>query len=301
MTEAVVENQQEDTSEADFAKGFSEARVEAPAPAAEIAKPQEEAKTEVVVPEEKPVEQKPSGPIVFQSMDEFNAAVEKSAKVAKLEEENRRNFSQYGELKRALSEMSQKLATGGTPTARKQITAAMLKRVNEELPGLGDALAQDLSDVLGGAEAAQAKAESQGKAFDPDAYFAEKLNPAFQALETRIKEQEQRAELRIVKRLHPDFDKVVKSSEFGEWLKTLPEAKQKEMRESEDGDVAADAVTEFKTYTDKQKKAKEKTNKRLESAVAPQGAAKPDGPVQQDEEAAFTSGYQTAGKKYASR
>jgi hypothetical protein len=97
----------------------------------------------------------------------------------------------------------------------------------------------------------------KAKPFDPDAYFTQKLAPALEALEARANE---RAELRIVKSLHRDFDTVVKSPDFSAWLKTLPEARQKEVRESEDGFVAADAVTEFKGYADKQKKAKEKTN-----------------------------------------
>lgn len=310
MTE-VVEAPNAEQEDADFEKGFNEARAhEAPAekkpeqpaekPEAEVAsEPKAQAKPEEKTeakPEEKPAEQKPTL-IGGMSEQDWNAAVAKAAGIDALRQEIRKNFGQYGEVKRSLDDLAQKFAAGSqSGAARKKITAEMLKRVNEELPGLGDALAQDLSEVLGAAEAAEKKAEDQGKAFNPDAFFAEKLAPALKELEARANE---RAELRIVKSIHRDFDTVVKSEEFRGWLDALPADRQKEIRESEDGFVAADAVTEFKDHSAKQKKAKEQKKTRLESAVTPQGAPSAAGPTPKDEDADFDQGFKEAGKKYA--
>lgn len=296
MTEEVIDQAvQEQAAEADFAKGF-EARV-VETPASTEAKAEEKPQTEVVVEKpsqvEKPAEEKPL--VGGLTEEEWNARAAKAAGVDELRGEIRKNFGQYGELKRAIEDLSKKLAAG---TTTRKITKEALKRVNEELPGLGDALAADLSELLGTAEAAQEKAESQGKTFDPDAYFAEKLAPALQQLEARANEK---AELRIVKSIHRDFETVVKSQEFAGWLKTLPEEKQKEFRDSEDGFVAADAVTEFKDWTAKQKKVAEKKQTRLEAAVTPQGAAKGHEPITQDEDALFEKGFKTAGNRYATR
>lgn len=296
MTEAVIETPTETQNEDDFAKGFNDTRGATPPVEA---KPEPKAAEVTTVKAEEPkVETPAEKPALIAGMTEeqWTAAVGKAANVEQLREEIRKNFGQYGELKRTLEDLSKKFAAGaGTGSARK-ITAAMLKRVNEELPGLGDALAQDLSEVLGTAEAAQEKAESQGKTFDPDAYFKQAIVPALEQLESRANE---RAELRIVKSLHRDFETVVKSTEFSAWLKTLPEERQKEIRDSEDGFVAADAVSEFKGFTDKQKKAKDQKKARLETAVTPQGASQAGGPVSKDDEALFNDGFKDAGRRYA--
>lgn len=301
MTEATVEAPTAEQEDADFAKGFDSAAAVAPADtkAEQKPEPQAETKPEEKVeakPEEKPVEQKPL--IAGMTEEQWNAAVAKAVDAEGLRTEVRKNFGQIGELKRTITELSQKLSASATPGAARKITAAMLKRVNEELPGLGDALAQDLSEALGAAEVAQQKAEDQGKAFDPKAFFTESVLPALQQVEARANE---RAELRIVKSIHRDFETVVKTPEFATWLGTLAPARQKEVRESEDGFVAADAVTEFKKYSDEQKKAKAKKQTRLEAATTPQGAGQAGGPTPKDEDAEFNAGFQQAGKKYASR
>lgn len=298
MTEAVIETQNAEQEDADFAKGFTDARpVEAPAekPEAKPATEAVEAKPAVEAPKEEP---KPTL-IAGMTEEQWNAAVAKAVDAEGMRGEIRKNFGQFGELKRSFDDLSKKLAAG-SPSAARKITKEMLKRVNEELPGLGDALAQDLSDALGSVEAAQeqaqAKAENQGKAFDPDSFFKSVVVPALQEVEARNNE---RAELRIVKSVHRDFDTVVRSPDFAAWLKTLPEERQKEVRESNDGFVAADAVTEFKGYAEKQKKAKEQNKTRLEKALPAASAGGPSGPVSKDDEALFADGFKQADRKYA--
>jgi len=212
----------------------------------------------------------------------------------------RKVYSKIGEMNRTVQDLTKKLSTG---TASRKFTADALKRVSDELPGLGEALAADLSAIFDGPQAAaeqqqaQATAEAQGKTFDPEAYFAEKLAPALQAFEARANEK---AELRIVKSVHRDFDTVVKSPEFGTWLGTLTAERQKEIRESEDGFVAADAVTEFKGWKEKAAKAAAGKKTRLEQAIPAQSSgATPVRTTTNDEEADFAAGYKNQAKKKA--
>jgi hypothetical protein len=236
----------------------------------------------------------PAKPVLIGGMTEeaWNAAVAKAAGplVEQARAESRKNFGQIGELKTTIKTLQEKLQAGGTPAARRKLTAEALKRVNEELPGLGDALAQDLSEFLDSpavaAEAATEKAvaEAKGQTFDAEAFFTNKIGPALESLEARANE---RAELRIVKSIHRDFDAVVKSPEFVAWMGTLPEERQTEIRESTDGFVAADAVSEFKGFRDKAKQVKQKNQNRLEAGLTPSGDKQPASHIANDDEADF--------------
>lgn len=294
MTEEVLEQQQtEEQAEADFGKGFG-AAPEQSAPEQKTEEKTEATATETEAPKQ---EAKAEEPVRIAGMteEEWNAAVGKATgtQVEELRKEIRKNFGQIGDLTRTVNEL--KAARGNTAAGRR-ITAEALKRVNEELPGLGAALAADLQEIMGGADVAQAAAEAKGQTFDPEKYFSEKVVPALQQLEARNNE---RAELRIVKSVHRDFDAVVKTPEFSAWLKTMPEDRQKEIRESEDGFVAADAVTEFKTWRDKQGKTKQQQKSRLEAAVTPNGVPNAAGPQPTDEDAEFNKGFSKAGRAYA--
>lgn len=290
---AVVEQSAADT-EADqaFSAGFDEA----PAQAATEQKPVESADTKTTE-EGKTVAAPAEKPVLIGSMPEaeWNAAVAKAAAPAieAARAETRKAFGQYGELKKTLTDLQGKLAAGGSTAVRKKLTADALKRVNEELPGMGDALAQDLSDFFDyDAEVATAKAtaEAKGETFDAEAFFTTKIGPALEALEARANE---RAELRIVKSIHRDFDKVVKSAEFGTWLGTLPLEEQTLIRESEDGFVAADAVTAFKAAQEKANKGRAANQTRLEAALTPSGDRQPASHAQLDDEATFDHGFKT--------
>lgn len=227
--------------------------------------------------------------------EEWNAAVAKAAGplVEAQKAEIRKNFGQIGELKKAIDALKGIIAAGGN-TSRKKLTPEMLKRVNAELPGMGDAFAQDLAEFFDSpgvaADAAEAKAaaEAKGQTFDPDAFFNTKIGPALEQLEARTNE---RAELRIVKSIHRDFDQVMQSKEFSDWLGTLPEPERIRIRNSEEGVVAADAVTDFKAYRDAEAKKKQKGQARLAGAVPVNGDRQPREHLDQDEETQMAAGF----------
>lgn len=301
------------SEERDFASGFDNAQGAQPSPEAkkdekaEVVpeEPKTEAATEVkteTVPAEKPAL------IAGLTEEEWAARVAKGVNpvAAELRDSIRKNFSQIGEINRTVQELSRKLSAGGSNAYARKITSEALKRVSEELPGLGEALAADLSAIFdspaqaAAEEKAKQEAEDKGQKFDPAVFFekfyAEKIGPALEQLETRANEK---AELRIVKSVHRDFDAVVKSEEFSSWLGTLSPERRKEVRESDDGLVAADAVTEFKAWHEQAKKKKETNQKRLEQATTPKGDKSQTSLPVQDEDADFNRGFKTADKKYA--
>lgn len=296
--QAPVQTAEQIEADAAFSAGFDEAPVVDTVPETN---PAENATTEQPKKEAKPEAAPAAVPVLINGVPEaeWNAAVAKAAgpMVEQARAEIRKNFGQIGEINRTLTELKSSIAAGNQSAAsRKKLTAEALKRVNEELPGLGDALAQDLAEFLDGpdvaaqAAAAQAKAESKGQTFDSEAFFTSKIGPALESLEARANE---RAELRIVKSMHRDFDRVVASAEFGAWLVTLPTEEQTRIRESEDGFVAADAVTEFKAHREKQVKGKTNKQNRLEGALTPSGDKTPSSHVDNDEDAAFEKGFKS--------
>lgn len=314
MSDAVTEvtqtpEQQVEQAEADFSAGFDavqakaspEATPEKTEPAAEeTAAP---AKTDADATAETAKATEAEKPLIAGYTEEqLKAALGKGAA---WETEVRKAFSKIGELNRTIQDISKALAAGKTT---RKITAEQLKRVNEELPGLGDALAADLSDVLGSAEVAQAQAEEQakeqGKPFDQDAFFKEKVAPLLEEVRAGANRN---AEERLLRYAHPDYMTVIYADpkegrwtpEFETWVKTLPAERQGQIQNSEDAIQVAGFVTEFKDWSQKQKKDKERNKTRLESAITPKGAAQQGGPVIKDDEALFNDGFNAAGKRYA--
>lgn len=220
---------------------------------------------------------------------EFKAALAQNG--TKVDAEVRKAYSKIGEINRTVQELGKKLSAG--PSSRK-ITAAALKRVNDELPGLGEALAQDLSEIMGGAEAAQAAAASQGQPFDLDKYHAEKLAPALQNMEARIAKASEDAQTELLAYMHPDFEEYLKTDTFKAWLQTLPEDRRTAVIESPRASVAGKAITEAKEWQAKAEKAKKQNKTRLENAITPQGAGAAPARQQPDEDAGFRKGYKKA-------
>ena len=223
---------------------------------------------------------------------ELKAELAKAGQVdARASAEIRKIHSKFGEFNRTLQELQKTLSAA---KSGRKISAEQLKRVNEELPGLGAALAQDLSDVLGGAVEAQAAAESKGQTFDPDKYYAEKLNPALQKLEARIVSDAEQEQNELLAELHPDFESFLKTDDFKKWLQTLPADRQKAVRESPRARVAAKAITDAKAWAAAQKKAAAKNQNRLEAAITPKGGGAAPAQQQPDDEASFRKGYNKA-------
>ncbi len=311
MTEAVTEatqtaEQAEVQAETDLSAGFNKVRAEKPPteqkPEVKVeskveekpaeAKPagNEQASTEVKTDATTKVEEKSKAPLIAGMTEEqLKAALGKGAA---WEEAVRKVNGKFGEITRAIQEVKSAVAAGGSKSTRK-ITAQMLKRVSEELPGFGEALAQDLTEIFGEAEAttekAQEKAVAQGKPFDAEAFFAEKIGPALETVKAQANEA---AQTELLEYMHPNYAVTINSPEFGAWTKTLSAERQKEILESPRAVVAGRAISEFKDWNAKAQKAQEQKTKRLEGAITPKsGGQHAPGPTQTDEDEDLRTGF----------
>lgn len=275
--EEVVTTEQED---ADFTAGFN--KVHGIEPSTET--PETPATTETVETPEEPAAQEE--PRVFGMTEaELKAQLNKGAA---WEAQVRNAFGKIGEVNSAIQRIERALAAG---KSGRKITPEMLAKVNAELPGLGTALAEDLSTILGAAEAAEVKAEAQaqaqGQAFDPKAFFEQQVAPAIAEAQARAVEA---AQTELLESLQPDYVKTVNTPEFQKWLGKQTPERQAEIKDSTRAVVASKAIAEFKDV-----QAKAKQNKaRLEGAITPKGGAPAQSRQTQDEEADFAAGFKKA-------
>jgi hypothetical protein len=276
-------------AEADFSAGFG--KVQGETPPAET-KPETETKPQVAT-EAKPeteIKPQPEAPaekptlIAGMTEEQLKAALGKGAA---WESEVSRAFGKIGEMNRSVQEIIKRLGDGRTSP---RITAERLKRVSEELPGLGEALAADLAGIFDAPAVAEAKdaAAAAGKPFDQDAFFAEKVGPVLEKFKADANDS---AQTDLLEFMHPDYLSVVKTPEFKVWLQTLSAERQKEVGESKRALVAGRAITEFKDWNTKAQKEKERSKSRLEGAITPKGSGASERQPTQDDEADFSRGF----------
>lgn len=299
MTEEVVTEQTQDQidqqEQSDFDKGYGKAP-EQSAPEQKAEDKTDDTATQGETREVKAEEPGEAAPLIGGLTEEqWNAQIAKAIGPVReaLAAENRKNFGQIGELNKAIKELREGLAAG---KPSRKITADLLKRVNEELPGLGEALASDLSEILGAAEEKKDDAQASGQAFNEEKYFAEKVAPA---IAKATADADRKAQAGLLEYIHPDYAQVVNSEPFKAWLATKTPQEQQAMLGAERAIEAAKAVSDFKAWAEKSKKTKETQQKRISAAVTPRGVPG-DGPVSKDdEEAGFNEGWKKASRSYA--
>lgn len=220
---------------------------------------------------------------------------ENKAALEALRADLRKNFGQIGEVKSTTAALRSEIAARNPSKLDPVLVEQLAKDADEELPGLGAVLKKHLPAMLQGnagavaqvTEAAKAAAQEQGTAFNPTEFYEKSIAPALAQLETRVNVA---AELRVVKALHRDFDQVMKDPAFAAWIATLPAERQTYYRDSEDGLVAAEAITEFKAAKEAAAKDKDRKQNRLEAAVQPKGAPRqPAEPPNDDDD--FLKGF----------
>lgn len=284
--------------EVSFSKGYTKALGEQPSTEA----PEKgdlktdapaEAKTEAGTSAAPPAAT-PEPPKVFGFTEaEFKAEMAKAgtAGTIRVNEEVRKVYSKIGEINRTVQELSKNLSAGKTG---RKITAEALKRVNDELPGLGQALAEDLSEILGGAAPAEAAAAAQGQSFDLEKYHAEKLAPALQAMEARIGKATEDAQIELLTYMHVDYEAFLKTDDFKAWLQTLPADRKEFIVQSPRAVVAGAAITEAKKWSEDKRKADAKAKIKLEAAITPKGTGSAPAQHVTDDETSFSKGYKRA-------
>lgn len=291
-TEGTPDVKQQET---DFAAGFSSARGEPPAEAPtakdEATPVVAETKSSPEVPAK--VEKTPAEkvPLMLAGMTEteVKALLDRVPNIEKsVATEISRVFGRFGDIQRELKA----LQAGRVP--QQKISKGALKRLNAEFPELADILEQDLSEIIA-AETPAVEAKPDG-AFNP-AEFEAKVTASVNSTVEKIREGFEKKMLTV---LHSDWETVVKKNEFGDWLKSLPEADRSKYFYSDDAMVAAEAIARFKAWKPKpadkpaeKPKVNVKKQERLEQAITPAGEGTAPATTI-DDEAAFVSGFKGA-------
>jgi hypothetical protein len=166
----------------------------------------------------------------------------------------RKVFGKLGEVGSIVQELRKPRQAGPV-----KLPEGSFKRMTEEFPEMTKYLQDDLAEVLsqlGGAPAA----------IDADT-ITQALNPRF---EETLSEVDKRVERRLLRRDHPDWDKVTKSPEFADWkAKVLPPEEAAVLDESWDADFIGGKLTDFKAWkAAKEAKAAER-QQRLDAAITP--------------------------------
>ena len=191
--------------------------------------------------------------------EELKAILDKAKEVDSVKElaatETRKLYGRLGEFQSELK----KLREGTTAGQPVKVTSDKLKRLHSEYPEIAEMLAEDLSSVV----LSQVSTSAD-------------MSQVEQLVNTKLGEATRAYEMKLLKKDHPDWEQVVKSTEFGTWLASKPKEEQYRIRLSDDSEVAGEAISEFKQYRKAQAPpATRGGNKRLEAAITPRGVPSP--------------------------
>lgn len=227
---------------------------------------------------EQPPEQKES-PVLLAGLteDQVKDLLLKAGKYDELGSQVQKIFGRLGAFNDTLNTLKQRSSNGV------QLSPGKFKRLGQEFPELAEMLSADLSEAIG--------SNAGGASFDPkqiDDLVSSRLS---------VKEQEiqRQMEARWLTKQHRDWQGVVASADFNLWKDNiLPQQDRQQLENSWDADFISDKLTAFKDWKASQT-AKPNTQgnrqKRLESAVLPQGKTSTTTPM--DEEDAYLSAWKT--------
>jgi hypothetical protein len=286
-----VEQQQQEERDAESAlqAGFNEARGEEP-PAEAPAEEKDKTAVTTDVSDDKGTAKEPvasttstTAPAPAEDLKfspELKALIEKVPGLeTRISEEIRKVYGKVGELQGLLKQ------------PRK--FAGSLKRLKAEFPEIAEMLEQDLTDA--DAPVAEATADAKGKDAKPgEAVDIEKI------VETAIAKTRDVTSKELLTYLHPTWEQDCNTPEFGEFVKSLPEAEQAKYLTSSNAVVAAECFTKFNGWKTAKAEAAKKSQKsgsrkqeRLEAAITPSGDGKPP-TTAIDDQAAFEQGFKEA-------
>lgn len=270
VVEQLEQTPEEIAEEAAFTAGFEDK-----APGEEPATPAEETP---------PAGQESETPTVAEQIEaltpeQIQVLLAKATELDELKESTdtrlRQVFGRLGEVGGVLKQLQQ------TRSHKFAVPDDGLKRLAAEFPTLAEYLKADLDEVFG---------QMGPVSSVPDQEAMEALlKPRF---ESTMSEVEKLVERRLLKRAHPDWQKVVEKPEFEAWRNTLPADEAEALLSSFDADFLTDKITAHKEWL-KQRAATAKAKQdRLTLAVAPRGDRPSAGRVEAaDEEAAFLAGF----------
>lgn len=241
--------------DAAFLAGFKGEELPA-APAAEEPEPEPEPQPEPT-PEPEPK----------LTADEIAVLRAKAAEVDRLRETTAKLSGSLGAMRQAIDNLKNGPKQAATPS---------FKRLSQLFPEMAKAITEDFAE--GGPAAAAAPS------VDVDAMVEEKLA-------TRLQQQQQAVETKLLSVMHPDWKAVVPSDEFSKWKASLDPETQQSLDNSWDAEFIGQKLSEFKDWKKQTAASVQSKQRRLEAAITPKGSPNP--PAQTDEDA-FYAGFKSA-------
>lgn len=172
----------------------------------------------------------------------------------------------FGELNRTLQALQGRSGT---------LNKGALARLRSEYPEVADLLEEDLQSQAPPAPQAQPQPDLQQ-------HFEQRLQQEVSRVTDGMAPQ-------MLSLVHPDWREIPQSPEFENWRRQQPAEVQRQLNESKDAAWAAQQLTAFKTWRQKQATTTASRNQRLEAAVQPTGV--PSTPAGPTTEAAFLAGF----------
>ena len=211
------------------------------------------------------------------TLAELKAEIEKLSEFrTNVEARLQQAFGKVGDINSLVRQLQQSRQSGGKPLK----LDGGLKRLSAEFPELAKFLQDDLSEVFQGFTGASGPSSEE---------IGVLLAPRFQ--ET-LSEVDQRVERRLLKRDHPDWEKVVGSPEFAQWkTDVLAPEQATALDNSWDADFIGSRLTEFKTWQQARRVKQQERQRRLEEAITPASSRKDARQEELSEEEAFLAGF----------
>ncbi len=268
----VVPPDQQEAAQA-FADAFTDEPVKEVAPEVK-----EEVAAEPAAPEAKPEEAAPTAPIQL-TAEEVAELRASSSKVSEFQADLRKAHGRIGALNDQLHQALKAKESEGKPAT---LTPMELKRTREEFPELAEFIESDMAGFL---------AANSGANPEVIAGMVEKAleKQREDALRADIAQRQEELEEE-----HPDARQVFATPEFANWFKALPEAEQATMQRTKSVSVLSRKLTAFKAWNaeqvsqaEKQAKAKQQSEKRLNAAITPTGVGRQGQHVLSDREQAL--------------
>ena len=239
-----TESEQIETGDDDFASGLTDHEDHAPTPT-----PAAESSTDT------PVETKEDIPKPASITEkDWADLLNKASSIDEVKAETQRKIDtiagNLGGMKQLIEQLRQR---GGV-----KLTPGQLKRTAAEFPELEAMLTEDLSEILASGTGGVNPEEIDQRA---KALMDKELPQVVAAFEKKI-----------LRSYHRDWVDVVRSPEFVNWQKTLPQDEQDKLLNSIDGEFVADKITEFKSFKAKPVLAPRNTRQsRIEAAIPAKG------------------------------
>lgn len=197
----------------------------------------------------------------------LNSLPDLSQKTELTSQEIRKLHGKIGEINKLVHDLKE------VRTGMPKITKESFKRLNAEFPEIAEMLADDMAEMSGGVAD---KAEVP-KA-DVETLVESRVAKVTETLEEKIN-------VKLLTALHPDWQQVVSTPDFRNWMTTLPANVQQELNESKDAAYISEKLNQFKTRRNNVDTEREKRNERLSRSVLPKTTQRVDKSLMTEEEA----------------